>query len=125
MSFSVNQHEDGHLSITCHLCGRTSHHPQDVDNKYCSFCHVFHVEETQGPIACANAFNQGARLAPGIVRWPPSWSISIIRLSRNYTDQGWAARVAEAWRKDHCNVRSGAYNRRLEARAWVQLGQTP
>lgn len=43
MSFSINQHQDGHLSITCHLCGRTSHHPQDVDHKFCGHCHRFHI----------------------------------------------------------------------------------
>jgi ribosomal protein L37E len=28
--------------ITCHLCGRTSHHPEDVRQRYCANCHVFH-----------------------------------------------------------------------------------
>ncbi len=29
-------------SITCHVCGRTSYHPEDVRNEYCGNCHVFH-----------------------------------------------------------------------------------
>lgn len=29
-------------SITCLRCQRTSHHPQDVKQHYCGFCHVFH-----------------------------------------------------------------------------------
>lgn len=32
----------GGKSITCHVCGKTSWHPEDVRNKYCGFCHVFH-----------------------------------------------------------------------------------
>lgn len=31
-------------SITCHVCGMTSHHPMDVQNKFCAKCHVFHEE---------------------------------------------------------------------------------
>lgn len=31
-------------SITCHVCGKTSYHPKDVENKYCGKCHVFHEE---------------------------------------------------------------------------------
>lgn len=30
------------VSITCKGCGRTSHHPEDVANRYCGFCKVFH-----------------------------------------------------------------------------------
>lgn len=29
-------------SITCHRCGRTSHNPNDVEQRYCGACHVFH-----------------------------------------------------------------------------------
>lgn len=29
-------------TITCGRCGRTSHHPEDVKNRYCGNCHVFH-----------------------------------------------------------------------------------
>lgn len=31
----------GDDSITCKRCGRTSHHPEDVANRYCGHCHVF------------------------------------------------------------------------------------
>jgi hypothetical protein len=33
--------EDG-KSITCHACGKTSHHPQDVERRYCGHCGRFH-----------------------------------------------------------------------------------
>lgn len=36
--------EDG-KSITCFKCGRTSHHPHDVKEKFCGYCSVFHGEE--------------------------------------------------------------------------------
>jgi hypothetical protein len=29
-------------SFTCPDCGRTSHHPMDVTNRYCGACHRFH-----------------------------------------------------------------------------------
>jgi hypothetical protein len=30
-------------SITCPKCGATSHHPMDVQNRYCGRCHNWHV----------------------------------------------------------------------------------
>ena len=30
--------------ITCLVCNKTSYHPQDVKNKYCGNCHIFHEE---------------------------------------------------------------------------------
>ena len=32
---------DANISITCHRCGLTSTHPQDVKNHYCGACHLF------------------------------------------------------------------------------------
>lgn len=29
-------------AITCHRCGMTSHHPEDVALHYCAECHRFH-----------------------------------------------------------------------------------
>ncbi len=29
-------------SITCPQCGRTSHHPRDISERYCGACHQFH-----------------------------------------------------------------------------------
>jgi hypothetical protein len=29
-------------AIKCLVCGLTSHHPEDVRNRYCSHCHAFH-----------------------------------------------------------------------------------
>lgn len=28
-------------SITCNDCGHTSHNPQDVEYRYCGYCHAF------------------------------------------------------------------------------------
>ena len=36
---------NGVASITCLVCGMTSHHPQDVAQRYCGHCHVFHEGE--------------------------------------------------------------------------------
>lgn len=30
------------LGIRCHRCQRISHHPQDITERYCGHCHVFH-----------------------------------------------------------------------------------
>jgi ribosomal protein L37E len=35
-------------SITCHVCGRTSYNPNDVQEKYCGFCRVFHQDRSTG-----------------------------------------------------------------------------
>ena len=32
------------LGIRCHTCQRTSHHPKDIEERYCGACHVFHEE---------------------------------------------------------------------------------
>jgi hypothetical protein len=29
-------------SITCLCCGRTSYSPDDIEHRYCGFCHTFH-----------------------------------------------------------------------------------
>jgi ribosomal protein L37E len=30
--------------IRCLICGRESFNPNDIDQKYCGYCHVFHGE---------------------------------------------------------------------------------
>jgi hypothetical protein len=35
-------------SITCKVCGRTSHHPEDVRYLYCGYCHAFHPDGGEG-----------------------------------------------------------------------------
>ncbi len=32
----------GQLQIMCLTCGRVSSNPNDVAEKYCGYCHVFH-----------------------------------------------------------------------------------
>ena len=32
----------GQQGIICRWCGHISYHPEDVRQKYCGFCHVFH-----------------------------------------------------------------------------------
>jgi ribosomal protein L37E len=39
--------DDGQ-SITCHACGRTSHNPNDVKERYCGHCNVFHENPLRG-----------------------------------------------------------------------------
>jgi hypothetical protein len=29
------------LGILCHLCGKSSSNPHDIENRYCDFCHQF------------------------------------------------------------------------------------
>ncbi len=33
-----------HRGITCHVCGRTSTHPHDVEKKFCPYCFAFHED---------------------------------------------------------------------------------
>lgn len=37
-------------AITCHLCMKKSHHPQDIGYKYCGNCHVY-LEDLESAIA--------------------------------------------------------------------------
>ena len=32
-------------SITCLRCNMTSYYPEDVYNKYCGSCHIFHNDQ--------------------------------------------------------------------------------
>ena len=34
--------------IVCLCCGRGSTHPRDVRERYCGFCHLYHVEWRAG-----------------------------------------------------------------------------
>jgi hypothetical protein len=36
--------QTGATSITCFTCGRTSYHPDDVRQRFCGHCHVFHED---------------------------------------------------------------------------------
>jgi len=36
---------DGGKAIKCRACGMTSHHPEDVRQRYCGNCHEFHEEK--------------------------------------------------------------------------------
>lgn len=40
--YIINTH-DSQPSITCLTCHRTSYSPGDIENKYCGYCHKFHV----------------------------------------------------------------------------------
>jgi hypothetical protein len=39
-------------SITCPICSRTSHHPEDVAQGYCGACHAFTRECASGGPRC-------------------------------------------------------------------------
>jgi hypothetical protein len=39
--------DDG-KSITCHRCGKTSYHIEDVRHRYCGHCHIFHDDMERG-----------------------------------------------------------------------------
>jgi ribosomal protein L37E len=44
--------DDGR-AITCRRCGLTSHNPNDVAQRYCGRCHVFHEDPRQPVFATA------------------------------------------------------------------------
>lgn len=43
-TLSFNDESEAH-SITCNICGRTSYNLNDVVQKYCGHCHIFHDDE--------------------------------------------------------------------------------
>jgi hypothetical protein len=40
------------VAITCPVCGKTSHHPEDVRQGYCGNCHAFTHGRRLEPRAC-------------------------------------------------------------------------
>lgn len=36
------RHRDKHPSITCPRCGRTSYNTNDIKERYCGYCHMWH-----------------------------------------------------------------------------------
>jgi len=38
---------EGGAAIKCLTCNLTSYHPEDVTQRYCGKCHVFHEDVTQ------------------------------------------------------------------------------
>ena len=36
---------DDMMTIICLLCGSQSAHPDDIDNRYCARCHIFHDDQ--------------------------------------------------------------------------------
>jgi len=46
--YSISKSEKSGLNrIMCLTCGRVSHNPNDVANKYCGHCHIFHEDRAQ------------------------------------------------------------------------------
>lgn len=45
---------DGRM-ITCRRCNQTSYSPNDVANRYCGQCHVFHDDVARTDVALLNA----------------------------------------------------------------------
>jgi hypothetical protein len=41
-TFTIVNNSYGQKGIKCLLCNRTSWNPNDVENKYCGNCHLFH-----------------------------------------------------------------------------------
>jgi hypothetical protein len=34
----------GGTAILCLRCGHRSYHPDDINQRYCGYCHQFHIE---------------------------------------------------------------------------------
>jgi len=41
-TYDIIQKVDGHYAIRCRVCEMTSHNINDVEQKYCGMCHMFH-----------------------------------------------------------------------------------
>lgn len=48
-TYIIREHPaaQGGRTITCKGCHRTSFHPQDVVQRYCGHCHVFHRDQAR------------------------------------------------------------------------------
>ena len=45
MRYEIITGADSTKAIRCRACGLISHHPEDVANRYCARCSVFHEQE--------------------------------------------------------------------------------
>lgn len=41
--YRLNHHPDGKASIICKTCGMPSTNPNDIANRYCGHCRIFHL----------------------------------------------------------------------------------
>lgn len=64
-------------SITCPRCGRSSHNINDIKEKYCGNCHMFHEE-----------MNRGTRMTPTEV----TCSCVLVNRNENETQREWFKR---------------------------------
>ena len=62
-------------SIACPKCGRVSYNLNDVANRYCGACHMFHKDLRGLPSFC---FDCGAYLMGGMTRHMPGCSIGAL-----------------------------------------------
>lgn len=46
--YTITRNHLGEYAITCHKCDRISYNKNDVENRYCGFCHVFHEDKEKG-----------------------------------------------------------------------------
>ena len=52
MTYTILQFDGRDDAIKCLVCGHTSHHPKDVEQRYCGHCHAFHTDlEKRAPPA--------------------------------------------------------------------------
>lgn len=59
MSYSIQVDAYGNRWIRCLVCGLGSYNPNDIEQKYCGYCHVFHADDR----AAAERFDAGAQRA--------------------------------------------------------------
>lgn len=69
-------------SITCHTCGRTSHNLNDVRNRFCGWCHVFHQDHPERLVGGAVYVYRPDQPEPQIsnARMPPKPSLRDIKI---------------------------------------------
>lgn len=41
-SYRTGTDENGHQYIECSTCGRRSYNVNDIEHRYCGYCHIFH-----------------------------------------------------------------------------------
>lgn len=69
----------GQRGIRCLICGKTSHHPEDVTNLYCGGCRAFHstgkgAMSPYPPHKC-HAIGCKREIAPKFLMCPPHWRL--------------------------------------------------
>lgn len=104
-SYYLSDTRDGR-AITCLRCGRTSHNPEDVRNRYCGNCHFFHDDERDGVLLAWRTMDIEARCKT--LRADIATLLGAVRAIRDQATQAAQHRSPTSAASDHSEIIANA-----------------